>query len=724
MQGGRASKDFRCGVVAAQGVFTNPMWEEGQRRSERSRKTVSPCGKSLGLAYDATAGKWRIMKNTVSRFVVWFAFAICFLSVRGKAAESVGAKLAPAESPALIEIHDVPRTMARWKETAFYKISEEPEWKAFTSKLDKLLDEVPDPGLVRGIFAEIAKVDPSAAFFALAEVPDFKGARLPKLLGGISYRGETAHVRSLLGSLREKLQQSGAVKIESSTEGGVDFEAASIGDVTVTLAYVDKWIFAATDRQLLMDAIARYMGKAPPGLAGSDTWKTSVKQSVEEPDLTLFISYGWIAKMLAKTGDADAAMFAAMADFMPESWITTVKLEGGGMRERTFMRYKTALPHAQGAHRSLAFTGPDTIAYLEADYSGWVEPYKKLLATIPLPDIPELESSGLKIGDIATTFGPEIALLSDWENGALFLPTAFAAVELLDAAKGRKFAELIAKAMDGGGKVTVKEEDGTKLWTMNLSIPVVKPTLAVNNKHLMFGLNPESVFAPLKRAKEGQQSLLQTPAFSTALKSVAEPNGGMLFVDTKRVFERLYDRGRPFVAMGIVRSPVVAKFLDAVLLPKTETFSKHFTPMMVSFHVDENGYLMESTGPTTYITGTMGVAIGGALLMPAITAARGKARETVAMSNARQIHIAGTQYAANNNGNFPKKLGDLVPKYLDSEKILASPLELGSPDIAYEAVEAKDTDDAGKIWLKSKFLTRAGKRIVVTVGGVVRLDEE
>ena len=291
------------------------------------------------------------------------------------------------------------------------------------------------------------------------------------------------------------------------------------------------------------------------------------------------------------------------------------------------------LPRAESKHRSLAFTDSDTFAYFETSMAGSAVPLDKIFEANPLlrDASPELQKFGLNLGDIVTTFGSEIALVSDWESGGLAFPSLFAAVEVRDAEKARKFADLITSVMATDGALIEKEHLGAKLWSVKAAVPLFQPTLALNGTHLMFGLNVASVKAALDHAASGKSALAESGTFTSSLKTVGDTNNGLAYVDCAQLLGRLYDRARPFITSSIASDPKISKFLDASLVPKTEVLTRHMLPFVLSLHNGEHGFEMESTGPVTYVTGVGGVAflagLSGAFWMRASSPAPEAPRE-------------------------------------------------------------------------------------------------
>lgn len=67
------------------------------------------------------------------------------------------------------------------------------------------------------------------------------------------------------------------------------------------------------------------------------------------------------------------------------------------------------------------------------------------------------------------------------------------------------------------------------------------------------------------------------------------------------------------------------------------------------------------------------IAILAGLLVPGLTRAREKARETKCLNNIRQIVTALNTYALDNDDTFPTTLGALYQTYLDDQNVFDCP---------------------------------------------------
>jgi hypothetical protein len=147
------------------------------------------------------------MKKAVPMIVVLAAIAaalfVYFKRSTGTLdlAPGFAAELSPADTVLFIEVPDVARTAARWKETSLNKIAEEPEWKAFAGGWNDFVQQNDVAKQVFGVFGEVQKADPAGLFLAVTNV-DASG---PKMVGGFAYRGRKGDVENVVNKLREQI---------------------------------------------------------------------------------------------------------------------------------------------------------------------------------------------------------------------------------------------------------------------------------------------------------------------------------------------------------------------------------------------------------------------------------------------------------------------------------------------------------------------------------------
>ncbi len=81
------------------------------------------------------------------------------------------------------------------------------------------------------------------------------------------------------------------------------------------------------------------------------------------------------------------------------------------------------------------------------------------------------------------------------------------------------------------------------------------------------------------------------------------------------------------------------------------------------------------------------------------------------MAEAKQIAIACKLYASDHEGRYPARLEELVPEYLPDKKLIGG----------YDCLGGTDTEEPNTVLLRSRSLTKEGRRIVVHSDASVHL---
>lgn len=509
------------------------------------------------------------------------------------------AELAPADTIVFLAAPDVARSLERWKGTAIYKISQEPEWQAFAAKLDQyLFSLLPEKGLGEGVQL-LQEADPSAFFVAISD-PE---AANPRFTGGVAYRGKQTLVKSAIEKWQKFLLSGvAAPKSEIVKHEGTDIEQlSSSGRTFAAFAYRDNWFLFASDVEQMKSLLQRYAAKDAAGtLAKAPVYAECLKQATPEADFIGFVNTG---AMFQKSREKWKTPPSPWDAYQPEAVLFSLKLESPWIRHRSYVRMPKMPKALPMANRLAAFTSSETYAYGSLNVAGLEELVRLILAEEEKNDSSfekDLAMKGLKPMDLMSIFGPELSVHSDWEPVAVW-PNVIGVVEVRDAAKARNFAALLAEKIGSSGTLSTKEEDGVTYWTAAVGAVVTQPTVAVSDKHMAIAINYATAVAAFKQLKSGGSgSLSQSAEFQQALKAVPAPTAGTAYIDTKKLFERLYEKLKPMAAMQLASNPQTAQWLDPAKFPKAETISKHLGPTAVVYADAPAGFILESHGPVPF----------------------------------------------------------------------------------------------------------------------------
>lgn len=107
------------------------------------------------------------------------------------------------------------------------------------------------------------------------------------------------------------------------------------------------------------------------------------------------------------------------------------------------------------------------------------------------------------------------------------------------------------------------------------------------------------------------------------------------------------------------------------------------------------------------------------IALPVFKSVQDRGNAIKCLAQAKQIVVACKVYAAENNGNYPDTLDQLIPKYLPDNKLFVCPMMKGSDQTAmgYDYYGGKNTDPPNKVVLVSKGAMINHKRVVIYSDG-------
>jgi hypothetical protein len=111
------------------------------------------------------------------------------------------------------------------------------------------------------------------------------------------------------------------------------------------------------------------------------------------------------------------------------------------------------------------------------------------------------------------------------------------------------------------------------------------------------------------------------------------------------------------------------------------------------------------------------------LLLPALAAARERARRTKCVSNVKQITYGLMLYSGDNNEGFPASLDELLPDYIADPSLFECPSCPGGGYVLVKGLKAFDRPDCVLVYDEAGNHGRAG-RVVSCIGGQVQWMSE
>lgn len=526
--------------------------------------------------------------------------------------------LAPGDTVALLDLTDVPRTRARWKETALFKIAHEPEVQAF---LEKPKTKIPRSPEVREKWERARKIEPKEVFVAFTSITD----KVPKFVAGFDYKGKREDAEALLADVKTKAKSAfPSAKWDIVKYGSSEIETFQQDEMLVASVFKNRWYFVSDDLDLLKSTLDRLDGKSP----GKDTlrdnaaYKASLAKLPPNSGAMFFIRLQSLAERLV------TLLTASNPNFDPkqldelkkiQAIAGGMKLDGERIRDAIYVLKPGSGSQPLMARNSLAFTSPETLFYYAAVLN--------LQAAPKLPDAAfdtsgllsaldtlrqAIEKQGLTFDGFKSAFGPEFGTVVDWAAGAM-QPTLLLTLDVKDAAKAQKVVEALTNG-DAGFRAWVKQEiDGAQLYSLPLEtagLVAIAPVLALTDRTLLFGLDLDSVKNAVKHAKTNAARLDKNATFQTAGDSVGKPSAAFGYIDSRVFFEKVYGIASNTLKMMAIFNPHASDYADLNKLPGTGTISRHLSPIIYSQSSDDNGLLVESIGPVTFNQAVFAVAAG------------------------------------------------------------------------------------------------------------------
>jgi hypothetical protein len=362
---------------------------------------------------------------------------------------------------------------------------------------------------------------------------------------------------------------------------------------------------------VLKSLLDRASGKSSgPALAESPDFQKSLKRMLPAPDLLFFLRPKNLLNVLLETGNALGA--EAIPEQLRELRATEAvagswKLDGKLQRDAIFLLRPGVQPAASLPHKTVRFTAPDTVLYVDflAHFSGLPALVQKALPV-------RQEAAAELAGMVARGFGPEGAVVANWPSGQM-TPSGIFALEIRDPAIA---GEALKKFLAFFPEAIVTDRDGINLYSIpSISNPLASPTLTLTQDFLIVGLDAEVV---ARAAGASGPTIESQPAFVPAFSAFQSANEAFAFVDAKMLFDHAYTTLRPVILFGAQVMPGMAEIIDTSKLPQTDTIAKHLSPVILSQRCVEGGVLIESSGPLTVSQLALGLAAGAAAGAPGV----------------------------------------------------------------------------------------------------------
>ncbi len=575
---------------------------------------------------------------------------VFFYGRSGTAGASASAAVGylPADTLLLFSLPDPQQAATDWKNTDLYKLWTEPSVQAFFAKPLSKLPVNDDYG---ELLPQIEQVEPHNLFVALAAL-DEKTSE-PHVVAGFQFKGSSANVEKLLAKPKDALRKSspaGKTDLVKYQDHSLETFTTESGK-TIASTYLNDWYFVSNDLALLKTTLDHVDHRALAEQATLDAdadFKTVLAKMPAHPATLIYakprVFFDRIFALAATAGQpmneeqlAEVRKIKAVA--------ATTAFDNGKLRDTI---YSFAPGHKQYGGplqmSALPLTSVDTLLFYAAILQipdHYQLPVNPAAANGPNAAgyallgqwVDQLKAQGLTLESFNAAFGREVSAQLDWP-AASSQPSLILSLDVHDPAAASKFLDNLLKTLPPGLDWQLINADGLTFRSLSLpTMSVVTPTLTLTDKHLILGLSAAGVRAAAAHEKAGGPNFTGSEAYKVATATVGKPNVATTYVDAKPLFERTYATLKPLALFGAAfAGPQVNDYVDLSKLPDTEAISKHLTPIVLSEKSDDQGILVESVGPVTFVQASagLGVVVGAAMapvLQKQIAAAAGRSDE-------------------------------------------------------------------------------------------------
>jgi hypothetical protein len=533
------------------------------------------------------------MKRILLLVVVVALLACAVFVFLGRRGASEGAQLVPADTVFYATLPDVKRTIDRWPKTALAQIGAEPAVADFFAK--------PAGQLAMGGGLEAAdllmRVKPGRLFLAVTKVNAAGG----EAVLGFQFFGGSKDLDEAMDRLYQEFGRHFPKATRTTTDyhGDVITTYSAAAPVFYSAAH-GSWGFLANTEAALQQALDRATGRDhSPALAESADFKTVLAHIPHDPDFLWFGRTAPVFDMLLQAGNRQQAAVD------PKQLEQARKLQAAGgtlvfsgenQKEVSFLLYPDAPKLPELVHSTMALTTPGTTIFYESGMDWKTLASDEYRDSLPQSMRDALAQTGVDLAQLPQIFGGEVGVIASWPSGAM-IPSLLVAADVKDRARAETLLNSVLTSV--GVQPATSESHGARVFAFpTMKLQLVDPVLAVSDKFLLGSLTS----ADLERAltvQPGAPTLASAPAFKPALDAYKAGGQAFGYVDSKQLFERVYNTLRPIAFFAGTMSADVGKFIDVQKLPETDTISRHLSPIIYTNKQVPEGWVIESSGPVT-----------------------------------------------------------------------------------------------------------------------------
>jgi hypothetical protein len=526
--------------------------------------------------------------------------------------EVAAAKLVPADTLVFATIPNAASIATGYETSQLKKLVESPNMqpaldylsRTFGQKnLDLLKTLLPD--LSGQSFVALTHFDPSKP-----DETGFVAAMKPK--PGLDHFDQ--FVQQVNAAYPDLLRET---KTGKSNLLGVDYQwiqgANSPGRVCV--ARYHGWIVTAWGEASLQDWLERMQGKSgTPSLADKPEYQKSIDRVGKASQAILYFDYrtlaGFWTQRLATTNPGQASYLSKKLAGIDGAAIGT-RFEGGEIVDNfsIIQTRQAQLDNGVSAtpctFDTLKFTGPNTRFYLGANMN-WQQIWQNLQAQSDSPGLKALtDQLNLWAKDenidvqknIIGPLGQEYSLQMEWDPDAIYPDLGL----FLKLDKPDDFKPTIAAILDTLRKdyateavVTEINANGHGYATFKTVRPMpIAPTITEDGPYLGLFLNEQHAVRSFSR--DESVGLLHNDNFNRQIGDKRQGAAELIYFDSPAFFDHGYRTALPFISMGAMFNPTLARLLKDRQLPPDLSWLAPIDTWSAVFKTDDDGMSGYST---------------------------------------------------------------------------------------------------------------------------------
>jgi hypothetical protein len=547
------------------------------------------------------------------------ALLYLYLSLRKPAPNA--ADLVPETTLLFMSVPDFPNARDAFRETALFKLWQEPELQSFLQAPRHAIATVfggPKPdthptGLAR-LLLEAMQGEVFVAITHFAMIPNLQ----PGIVLGADVKGKRIHTVAALHRLEQTLRKNRPdARFESKKFLGTRYSVWELQqNLTVCHSFLDSMLIITLDENTIRNVIERARGRtspdAPPPLSASAAYRQALTHLGQPHHFHAWLNLEQLTALLGPFlafAPQTSSTFQKLARI--RCCALSVTFTGGAIHEVTHTAYNTPRPDPAPAtaRATLAFTSPQTLLYAvgSTDLAG---AYDELMLGLTQSGNPRVASAAMQFEQqlrarnirirqqLLVHLGPETALIGAWRAGAR-LPDAAIIIALTDAGNARQpldaAMEVLKQTLLGSDKDFPWDEiqlGPQRCRAVRIGSGLLAPAYVVTDRFLLLASTPDFARQLLEQADGTQPNLNANASYRSAIAQLPGNGSSYTWCDLAGLFQPLYETIRPALAKRPA-TPV----LDFRKLPHTHTVAAHLTPYCAATVSDPNGETTVTISP-------------------------------------------------------------------------------------------------------------------------------